>query len=82
MILDGEHKPVKSYSSVCGTCNGFGMKRDEKGNYERCDCVCKVCDGTGWEYVLPDMNRIRAVYGDQYTASSVQPAVRRCECGA
>ena len=69
-----------SSKSVCGTCFGSGVIPGEDLYYDRCHCICTLCDGTGWQEAPPDMNRIRAVYGENATADSIQGTVRRCEC--
>ena len=75
--IDTRTGPSKS---VCGTCFGSGVRRGEDQFYERCHCICTLCDGTGWQEAPPDMNRIRSVYGDKATAESIQGTVRHCGC--
>ena len=69
-----------SSKSVCDTCFGSGAIPGEDGFYDRCRCICKLCDGTGWQKAPPDMHRIRSVYGENATADTIQGTVRRCEC--
>ena len=66
--------------SVCDTCFGAGAIPGEDLFYKRCRCICKLCDGTGWQEAPPDMHRIHAVYGEKATPEWIQGTVRRCTC--
>ena len=41
---------------------------------------CVICKGTGLVKAQPDMARVKRLYGQDATAASAQPTVRRCEC--
>ena len=71
---------AESSKSVCGTCFGSGAIPGKDGFYDRCHCICTLCDGTGWQKAPPDMHRIRSVYGENATADTIQGTVKRCEC--
>ena len=41
---------------------------------------CPICEGTGWEAVQPDLEKIREVYGPDATAERCARFMRVCEC--